>query len=133
MVEGYFDGNLLDPAGAPERSYVDLARILKDMKPDLALAGFPPQRREELRNLPPDQMAAEIIEDSAVKWAAERLSKAPSGTDAVIVEEEVVRVLLRSLQATKMASRLATSWRSSARTWPCRRPRWSASRKNYAG
>lgn len=107
MVEGYFDGNLLDAAGAPERSYMDLARILKDMKPDLALAGFPPQRREELRNLPPDQMAAEIIEDSAVKWAADRLSKAPTGLDAVIVEEEVVRVLLRSLQATKMADRLA--------------------------
>jgi hypothetical protein len=107
MVEGYFDGNLLDAAGAPERSYMDLARVLKDMKPDLALAGFPPQRREELRSLPPDQMAAEIIEDSAVKWAADRLHRAPTGLDAVIVEEEVVRVLLRSLQATKMADRLA--------------------------
>jgi len=107
MVEGYFEGNLLDPAGAPERSYMDLARILKDMKPDLALAGLPPQRREELRGLPPEQMAAEIIEDSAVKWAADRLSRSPSGLDAVIVEEEVVRVLLRSLQATKMADRLA--------------------------
>ncbi len=107
IVEGYFEGGLLDAAGAPERSYVELARVLKDMKPDLALAGFPPQRREELRSLPPDQMAAEIIEDSAVKWAAERLSKAPTGMDAVIVEEEVVRVLLRSLQATKMADRLA--------------------------
>lgn len=107
MVEGYLESGLLDSAGAPERSYVDLARILKDMKPDLALAGFPPQRREELRNLPPDQMAAEIIEDSAVKWAADRLSQSPTGLDAVIVEEEVVRVLLRSLQATKMADRLA--------------------------
>ncbi len=107
MVEGYLEGGLLDAVGVPERSYVDLARVLKDMKPDLALAGFPPQRREELRNLPPDQMAAEIIEDSAVKWAADRLSKAPTGLDAVIVEEEVVRVLLRSLQATKMADRLA--------------------------
>ncbi len=107
IVEGYLEGGLLDPAGAPERSYVELARVLKDMKPDMALAGFPPQRREELRSLPPDQMAAEIIEDSAVKWAADRLAKAPTGLDAVIVEEEVVRVLLRSLQATKMADRLA--------------------------
>ncbi|HSA91447.1 MAG TPA: HEAT repeat domain-containing protein [Terriglobales bacterium] len=107
MVEGYFQGQLLDPSGAPERSYVELARVLKDMKPDMALAGFPPQRREELRSLPPDQMAAEIIEDSAVKWATERLREAPTGQDAVIVEEEVIRVLLRSLQATKMADRLA--------------------------
>jgi hypothetical protein len=52
-------------------------------------------------------MAAEIIEDTAVKWAMDRLVSSPSGAEAVIVEEEVIRVLLRSLQTTQMADRLA--------------------------
>jgi hypothetical protein len=106
MVEGYFESSLLDPKDQ-QRSYVELAKVIREMRPDFVLASFSPQRREELRELPPEQMAAEIIEDTAAKWAAERLAKSPTGADAVIVEEEVVRVLLRSLQATQTAARLA--------------------------
>ncbi|HYX67595.1 MAG TPA: HEAT repeat domain-containing protein, partial [Terriglobales bacterium] len=107
MVEGYFESSMLDPKDAPQRSYTELARVIREMRPEFVLSSFPPSRREELRQLPPDQMAAEIIEDTAVKWAAERLVSAPTGADAVIVEEEVIRVLLRSLQATQAAGRLA--------------------------
>ncbi len=106
MVEGYFESSLLDPKDQ-QRSYVELAKVIREMRPEFVLASFSPKRREELRELPPEQMAAEIIEDTAAKWAAERLAKSPSGADAVIVEEEVVRVLLRSLQATQTAARLA--------------------------
>ncbi|HXZ27503.1 MAG TPA: HEAT repeat domain-containing protein, partial [Terriglobales bacterium] len=107
MVEGYFESSMLDSKDAPQRSYTELARVIREMRPEFVLSAFPPSRREELRQLPPDQMAAEIIEDTAVKWAAERLVQAPTGQDAVIVEEEVIRVLLRSLQATQAAGRLA--------------------------
>ena len=106
MVEGYFESSLLD-SKEQQRSYVELAKVIREMRPEFVLASFSPKRREELRELPPDQMAAEIIEDTAAKWAADRLAKAPSGADALIVEEEVVRVLLRSLQATQTAARLA--------------------------
>lgn len=106
MVEGFFTTSLMDSKDAPQRSYMELARIIKDMRPEFVLSSFPPARREELRSLPPEQMAAEVIEDTAVKWAVDRLASAPTGAEAVIVEEEVIRVLLRSLQSTHVADRL---------------------------
>jgi HEAT repeat protein len=107
LVENYFDSTVLDSENAPSRSYVELARVIQEMRPEMVLSNFSPKRREELRRLPPEQMAAEVIEDSAVKWAVQRLSSAPEGSDATIVEDEVIRVLLRSLQATQVAERLA--------------------------
>ncbi len=107
LVEGYFESTLMDTKDTPQRSYQELARVIQEMRPEFVLSAFPPKRRDELRQMPPDQMAAEIVEDTAVKWAVDRLVTAPQGPEAVIVEEEVVRVLLRSLQATQMAGRLA--------------------------
>src|SRR5207249_7675553 len=60
-----------------------------------------------VRSIPSEQVAAEFIEDTALNWATNRLASAPTGPEAIIVQEEVVRVLLRSLQATQMAGRLA--------------------------
>ena len=107
MVEGFFNNSLLDSADAPQKSYTDLARLIRDMRPETVLQSFSPARRDELRKLPADQMAAEVIEDTAVKWACDRLATAPMGAEAFIVEEEVVRVLLRSLQSTALADRLS--------------------------
>lgn len=107
VVESYFNASMADNPDGQQRSYVELARIISETRPEFVLSSFSPTRREELRKLPPDQMAAEVIEDTAVKWAADRLVSAPTGSEALIVEEEVIRVLLRSLQATQAASRLA--------------------------
>ena len=107
VVESYFNATLMEGKDVPQRSYVELARVIAESRPEVVLASFPPKRREELRKLPADEMAAEVIEDTAVKWAGERLAAAPPGAEGQIVEDEVVRVLLRSLQATQMASRLA--------------------------
>ena len=108
MVEGYLQSTLIDASGAPQRSYVELARVIRDMRPEFVLSTFAPERRQQLRAMPPDQMAAEVIEDTAVKWAAQHLSTAPTGAEAYIVEEEVIRVLMRSLQTGQAAERLAT-------------------------
>lgn len=107
IVENYFNSSLAEAHDTPQRSYVELARVISETRPEFVLSSFPAKRREELRRLPPDQMAAEVIEDTAVKWAAERLVSAPTGPEAMIVEEEVIRVLLRSLQATQASTRLA--------------------------
>ncbi len=118
VIENYLQASLLDPAGAPQRSYVELARMIKDLRPEMVLSNFPPERREQLRAMPPDQMAAEIIEDTAVQWAGKHLASAPTGPDAYIVEEEVVRVLLRALQSGKTAERLAVKLAQYAKTLP---------------
>ncbi len=67
VIENYLQATLLDPAGATQRPYVELARMIKDLRPEMALSNFPPERREQLRAMPPDQMAAEVIEDTAVQ------------------------------------------------------------------
>jgi HEAT repeat protein len=92
--------------------------MIKDMRPEMVLSNFPPERREQLRAMPPDQMAAEIIEDTAVQWAGRHLATAPTGPEAYIVEQEVVRVLLRSLQSAKTAERLAVKLATYAKTLP---------------
>src|SRR5512146_897457 len=107
VVEGYFNATLMESEDGPQQSYVELARVIAESRPEVVLATLPPKRREALRKLPPDQMAAEVIEDTAAQWAAKRLGNAPEGSDGRIVEDEVIRVLLRSLQATQVASRLA--------------------------
>jgi HEAT repeat protein len=106
VVEGYFNATLMEGVDSPQQSYVDLARLISESRPEMVLASFPPKRREELRKMPADQMAVEVIEDTAAEWAAKRLGAAPKGSDGAIIEDEVVRVLLRSLQATQVASRL---------------------------
>lgn len=107
LIQSYLQATLLDPAGAPQRSFLELAQFIRDMRPELVLSHFSPERREHLRTLPPDQMAAEVIEDTAVHWAAQHLATAPTGPEAYIVEEEVIRVLLHCLQSAHTAERLA--------------------------
>jgi hypothetical protein len=84
-----------------------LARILRNMGVDKILSQFPAERREELNSLPPEQLAAEYIEDTALQLAGAKLKSAGGQSPKILIEEEVVQVLARSLQATHMADRLA--------------------------
>lgn len=88
-------------------SYVELAKVLRSVRPEFVVSAFSPQKQEELKGSTQDRVATELLEDRAVQWAAQRLTTAPTGTDAVIVEEQVVKVLIRSLEATQMSERLA--------------------------
>ncbi len=107
LVENSVERALLHEQGNPEKSYIALARIFRTMRLDAILGRFSPERREELRTLPPEQLAAEYIEDTALDWAGKRLNFGDGKGDKILVEEEVVRVLGRSLKATHMADRLA--------------------------
>jgi HEAT repeat protein len=60
-----------------------------------------------LRSLPREHVAAEFVEDTALKWAKDRIASASPDEDRFLVEEDVVRVLLRTVQATQVAERLA--------------------------
>jgi hypothetical protein len=107
LVEASVQRSLQEEKGNPHRSYVALARILRNMGVDKVLSQFPTERREELATLPPEQLAAEYIEDTALQLAGEKLKTAGGQSDKILIEEDVVRVLARSLQATQMADRLA--------------------------
>lgn len=107
LVEASVQRSLLEEKGSPEKSYNSLARILRNMGVDKILSQFPAERRQELTTLPPERLAAEYIEDTALQLAGERLKSTGGTSQKVQIEEEVVRVLARSLQATHMADRLA--------------------------
>ncbi|HUK47162.1 MAG TPA: hypothetical protein VLW06_06205, partial [Terriglobales bacterium] len=65
MVEASVQRSLLEERGDPQKSYTSLARILRNMGVDKILANFPAEKRQDLSSLPPEQLAAEYIEDTA--------------------------------------------------------------------
>ena len=93
--------------GERDQAYESLGRLLRGLHPEAMLAAFPAARREELKHLPPQEVAAELVQARAMDWAAQQLASAPSGSDAFVVEERVVHALARSLRATQMAEKLA--------------------------
>jgi hypothetical protein len=107
MVEASVQRSLLEDRGNPQKSYFSLARILRNMGVDKVLANFPAERQQELSSLPAEQIAAEYIEDTALQLAGTKLKGAQGHSQKILIEEDVVRVLGRSLQATHMADRLA--------------------------
>lgn len=108
LVEDSVSRSLVEDKGNPRKSYLSLARILKESRLDTLLTYFPEGRREELRTLPPEQLAAEYVEESTLKLIAKKLADpGKNRMDKYIIEEDVLRLLARSLQATHMADRLA--------------------------
>ena len=108
LVEASVQRSLLEEKGNPQKSYTSLARILRTTGVDKILDHFPAERRQELTTLAPEQLASEYIEDTALQLAGAKLKSATGApSQKVLIEEEVVRVLARSLQATHMADRLA--------------------------
>jgi hypothetical protein len=81
--------------------------MLQTVRPDVVLNNLVSDSKEGNAAASPQDLTAEVFEDSALRWAMKRLSAVPAGDDAVIVEEQVFRVLMRSLHATHAATRLA--------------------------
>jgi len=99
---------LVDQRGNPQKAYVALAELLRGLSPDLAVAAFVGNRQRELRSKDAEEIAAEIIEDTTLSWAAKQLAAVPTGADAFVVEADVIKVLVRCLHVTQTAERLAT-------------------------
>ena len=105
LVEASVQRSLAEEKGNPQKSMASLARVLRNTGIEKILERFPPERRETLARLKPEQIAAEYIEDTALYLAGKKLEE--GGSNKILVEEEVVHLLSRSLQATHMADRLA--------------------------
>jgi len=106
LMENSVQRSLLEESGNPSKSYNSLARILQSMGVDKILASFPAERQKELASASPEQVAAEYVEDTALEWAGKQL-KSEEGGQKLEVEDEVLRVLARTLQATQTADRLS--------------------------
>lgn len=108
LVDASVTRSLVEDKGNPQKSYASLVRILRNTGVDKVLERFPEERRDELRSLTAEQLAMEFMEDTALQIAAQKLQTvATTDSHKVLIEEEVVHVLARSLQATHKADRLA--------------------------
>src|SRR5579864_6928313 len=107
LVDASVTRSLMEEKGNPQKSYASLVRILRNTGVDKVLERFPEDRREGLRSLTPEQLAAEYIEDTALQLAGTKLKSATGESQKMLVEEGVINVLARSLQATHKADRLA--------------------------
>ena len=107
LMEASVQRSLLEERGDPARSYTSLARILRNTGVDKILEKFSPERRQEVSTLPPEQLAAEYIEDTALQLAGMKITGATDDAQKMQVGEDVVYLLARSLQATHQADRMA--------------------------
>jgi hypothetical protein len=105
MVEQKFDASLNNPEEDPHKAYVELARMLRNTRPDFVVSSLMINKTGAAESNQ-EEVTAEVFEDTALRWALRRLAATPDGKEAVIVEEQVFRVLMRSLQATHSAARL---------------------------
>jgi HEAT repeat protein len=106
MVEQKFEASLNNPEEDPHKAYVELARMLRNTRPDFVVSSLMINKAGAAESNQ-EEVTAEVFEDTALRWALRRLAATPDGKEAVIVEEQVFRVLMRSLQATHSAARLA--------------------------
>lgn len=117
MVEQKFEASFHNPNEDPEKAYVELARMLQSVRPDTVLKNVMADTNTLPSGSQQQEVTAEVFEDSALRWAVKRLSAVPAGDEGVIVEEQVFRVLMRSLQATHSATRLASKLAEFARQY----------------
>ena len=106
FVEQAVQRSLAEEKGNPQKSLISLARLLRSTGVEKILQRFPAERHEALRQMKPEQLAAEYMQDTALQLAGTRLQTATESSKLEI-EEEVLHVLARSLEATHMADRLA--------------------------
>jgi HEAT repeat protein len=83
-----------------------LIRLFEQLTPDYLLASLTPAKQSELRGHPAQDLVADLVEDVTVESAGKRLAAAPPGAVAPDVLEDVMRVLVRGLKATRLAERL---------------------------
>ncbi len=106
IAEQKFEAFLKNPEQDPQTAYVELAKMLQAVRPDVVLNNLVSDGSES-NAARQQELTAEVFEDSALRWAMKKLAVVPAGDDAVIVEEQIFRVLMRSLHATHAAARLA--------------------------
>ncbi|HEX4602482.1 MAG TPA: HEAT repeat domain-containing protein [Candidatus Angelobacter sp.] len=106
VVEQKFEASLNNPEEDPHKAYVELAKMLRNVRPDFVVSNLMAGKTVDAE-ANQEEVTAEVFEDTALRWALRRLAATPSEEEAVIVEEQVFRVLMRSLQATHSAARLA--------------------------
>lgn len=97
---------LMTPGADPRESMNALVRMLEESTPTYLLSSLPPGKQSELAGRSPEDVAQSLVEDLTVDLAAKRLADNPAASTTPVVQEQVVQILMRGLQATHVAERL---------------------------
>ena len=97
-----------DPQKNPSDVVQSLARLLEELSPDYLISALPSEKQGRYRGRASPEIAVELAEDMAVEWAGKRLAASPgtAGAARSASEQEVARVLARTLKTTQVAQRL---------------------------
>jgi HEAT repeat protein len=94
-----------NPNADPTQALFALSHMLEEFNPNVLLPALSPEKREAFKGRPTREIAADLMEDAATTWAVNRMQTA-GPQDAGMTEEEIVRVLQRSLEATQSVDRM---------------------------
>jgi len=98
--------SLLSSEADPRESMRVLVQLLVESTPMYLLSSLSPEKQSELAGRTPEDMAQSLVEDMTVELAGKRLAEDPAASTHPMVQEQVVQILLRGLQATHVAERL---------------------------
>ena len=89
----------------PNQLMAAVAQLVQQMTPESFLASLPSDRQAELRGHSADEIAANVVEDSAVRAMASRLAKQSSAPLADEAHDVALRVMKLGLDMTSVAER----------------------------
>ncbi len=97
---------LMMPGADPRESLRALTRMLQEFTPNLLLSTMPSEKRAELAGRPPEAVAESLVEDLTADLAGKQLTNDPARAGVPAVQEQVVQILMRGMQATHVAEHI---------------------------
>ncbi len=97
---------LMMPDADPRESLRALTHMLQEFTPNLLLSTMPAEKQAELAGRPPEAVAESLVEDLTADLAGKQLTKDPARANIPAVQEQVVQILMRGMQATHVAERI---------------------------
>jgi HEAT repeats len=94
-----------NPQADPVQALNALSRMLEEFKPEVLMPALSAEKQSTLQGRPAREIAADLMEDATAQWAVGQLAQA-KGPGIVLAEEDVVRVLQKSLEATQGVERM---------------------------
>lgn len=76
IINNAIHNALTESGGIPPQALTAIARILNDMNKDFVLIAMPPDRQQQLMGRTNQELASEIAEDFATKWAMTHIQQA---------------------------------------------------------
>src|SRR5260370_2893676 len=82
LAEQRFEASLRNPDEDPQKTYMELARMLSGLRQDSVLSNLTGGPAGQGETAHKEEVTAEVFEDAAFRWALRRLAATPAGDEA---------------------------------------------------